>query len=88
MSLVIKEGKKEDPRNDKPVSLTSFPGKLMEQIILEIISKHINDKKVTGNSEYGFMKGRSCLADLIASYGVMTGPVDEVRTADVYLDFS
>ena len=88
MSLNIKEGKKEDCRNDKPVSLMSIPGKGMEQIILETISKHIKDKKVTGNSEHGFMKGKSCLTDLIASYGVMIGSVDEGRTVDVYLDFS
>jgi len=36
---VFKKGKKEDPGNYRPVSLTSIPGKVMEQLILEVIIK-------------------------------------------------
>jgi len=37
---VFKKGK-EDPGNYRPVSLTSVPGKAMEQLILDIISKQV-----------------------------------------------
>ena len=40
-----KKGKKEDPRNYRPISLTSIPGKVMEQLSLEVISKHVEEKE-------------------------------------------
>ncbi|GAB0209695.1 mitochondrial enolase superfamily member 1 [Grus japonensis] len=43
---VFKKGKKEDLGNYGPVSLTSIPGKMMEQLILGIINKHVEEKKV------------------------------------------
>ncbi|KFV84008.1 RNA-directed DNA polymerase from mobile element jockey, partial [Struthio camelus australis] len=43
---VFQKGKKEEPGNYRPVSLTSIPGKVMEQLILEVITKHLEDKKV------------------------------------------
>jgi len=42
---IFKKGKKEDPANYRPVSLTSIPGKVMEQLILEVI-KQVEEKKV------------------------------------------
>ncbi|KFV84217.1 hypothetical protein N308_04705, partial [Struthio camelus australis] len=42
----FKKGEKEEPGNYRPVSLTSIPGKVMEQLILEVITKHLEDKKV------------------------------------------
>ncbi|KGL85450.1 RNA-directed DNA polymerase from mobile element jockey, partial [Tinamus guttatus] len=40
---VFKKGKKEDPGNYRPVSLTSVPGKVMERLILAIVSRHMED---------------------------------------------
>ncbi|KFV80740.1 RNA-directed DNA polymerase from mobile element jockey, partial [Struthio camelus australis] len=42
---VFKKGKKEEPGNYRPVSLTSIPGKVMEQLLLEVLTKHVEDKK-------------------------------------------
>ncbi|PKU35707.1 rna-directed dna polymerase from mobile element jockey- hypothetical protein [Limosa lapponica baueri] len=88
-SLPFKKGKKEDPGNNRPVSLTAIPGKVMERLILAIISKHVEEKKAIRSSQHRFTKGKACLTNLIAFYDGMTGWIDEGRAVDaVYLDFS
>ncbi|KAK4823927.1 hypothetical protein QYF61_008313 [Mycteria americana] len=86
---IFKKGWKKDSGNYRPVSLTSVLGKLMEQIILSAITRHVENNQGIKPSQHGFRKGRSCLTNLISFYDKVTHLVDEGKAVDVvYLDFS
>ncbi|GAB0209611.1 mitochondrial enolase superfamily member 1 [Grus japonensis] len=86
---IYKKGWKEDPGNYRPVSLTLVPGKVMEQIILSVLTRQVQDNQGISPSQHRFMKGRSCLTNQISFYDKVTHLVDEGKAVDVvYLDFS
>ena len=83
---IYKKGHKEDLGNYRPVSLTTVPGKVNKQITLRVITRHVWDNLRIRPSQHGFMKGRSCLTNLIF-YDMVTNLVDEGK-AVINLEFS
>jgi len=86
---IFRKGKKEDPGNYTPVSLTSVTGKIMEKFILGVTEKHLRDNAAIGHSQCGFVRGESCLTNFISCYDKVSHLVDQGKPVDVVgLDFS
>ena len=59
MTPIHKKGWKEDPGSYRPVrivSLISVLGKVMEQLIFNVITQHVQDSQVIRPSQHGLMK--------------------------------
>ncbi|KAJ7415932.1 hypothetical protein WISP_75131 [Willisornis vidua] len=78
-----KRGRMRTQETDWPVSLTSILGRVMEQVILKVITKYIEENQVIRNSQHGFTKGKSYLTNLIDFYDGLSGWVNGQSALDV-----
>ncbi|KAF4798160.1 hypothetical protein TURU_067734 [Turdus rufiventris] len=66
VTTILKNGGKEDPGSYQPINRTSAPGKAMEQILLQAVLKHMENREVIQDSQNCFTKEKSCLTNPVA----------------------
>ena len=85
---IFKTGDPTSSSNYRPISLTSVPGKLLESIIKDRVVAHLEEHRLIGNSQHGFLHGRSCLTNLLEFFSYVFDEFDHSKAVDIiYLDF-
>ena len=85
---IHKGGSKNDPGNYRPISLTSVVCKILESIIVDLMTEHIEANGLLLDSQHGFRHNRSCLSNLVDFFHNMFSIYDSSRAIDIlYLDF-
>ena len=86
ITALHKKGDKLNPKNYRPISLTSIVSKCFEKVLKNHILSHAESYIVT--QQHGFQGGRSCLSNLLDCMYDAYGMIDEDGEVDlIYLDF-
>ena len=89
ISPIFKKGSKLIPKNYRPVSLTSIPCKILESIIKDQISQHLETNKLISPCQHGFVKRKSCTTNLLETVDKITAAISKKIPIDIiYLDFA
>ena len=65
ISPIFKKGSKTRVENYRPISLTCVVCKILESIIRDKLVKHMKDNNLFSVRQYGFIKGRSTVSQLL-----------------------
>ena len=86
---IYKKGSRNKPNNYRPVSLTSVLSKIMESLVRDSITEHLQDYELLGDAQHGFVPRRSCASQLLSCMEDWTKAIEEGHPVDVaYLDFA
>ena len=87
-ALYKQKGKRNNPGNYRPISLTSVIGKIMEAIIKDEIVEHFMRNNFFCDEQHGFVPGRNCITQLLCCLEEWTSLLDAGYPVDIlYLDF-
>jgi hypothetical protein len=88
ITALFKKGSRSDVSNYRPVSLTSIVCKVMESIIRDNIIKHFSENNFFSKKQFGFIKGRSTVSQLLKMLDQWTEQLENGGHIDVvYTDF-
>jgi len=82
---IYKKGKKEDPSNYRPVSLTCICSKILEHVIYSCIFEHLDRHQILTEQQHGFRQHRSCVTQLISTIHDFAQCLNDKRQCDVLL---
>ena len=89
VSPIFKKGSRSKVSNYRPVSLTSQVSKIYESILRDAIMEHLVKNQLLRDSQHGFLRGRSCLSNLLTFLDKVTDCVDKGIDVDViFLDLA
>jgi hypothetical protein len=80
---IYKKGKKCNVSNYRPVSITSIVCKVLESIIRDSVIKHLHDNNLFSKKQYGFIKGRSTVSQLLSLLDEWTEALEQGGQIDV-----
>ena len=85
---IFKKGSRKDPSNYRPISLTSICCKILESLIRHSLTAFLEEQSFLSKKKHAFIRGRSCLTNLLECFESWTGALDEGFGVDVlYLDY-
>ena len=84
---IHKKGPKSKAENYQPISLTSIPCKLLEELIKDHVISHLKVNNLISSVQHGFTERRSCLTNLLIALEMITKAIDEDCPVDtIYFD--
>ena len=85
---VFKKGDKKEALNYRPISLTCIICKMSESIVRDHIMAHFVDNQLFSTQQFGFLKGRNTVLQLLKMLDLWTESLEEGGQIDViYTDF-
>ena len=83
VTAIFKKGEKSKDENYRPISLTSVPGKLMERLVENAIVEYMTTNNLFSEAQHGFLKGKSCVTQLLEYLEDITEAMDNGNDVDV-----
>ncbi|KAK2717406.1 hypothetical protein QYM36_006252 [Artemia franciscana] len=79
------KGRRSDPENYRPISLTSPFLKIMERVIVEKLNLHLKLNSLISDHQHGFCKNRSTVSHLVVIHDYIQSALDHGIPIDIIL---